>query len=176
MARKARKAKINAASLGLAEPRQFKNFALNLASFVFPSTIYEHFERGEYRTIDEKLPPDSPCYTLAVCTLGAKIEEREKEARTLQEKQLIELCAGVFLSASSAFVRNLASSEARAEGFELLETSPLNSIGESWIGEAKAVMKDFESEKISVRVSDSGEIVPRHTSLFFIGWARKRRK
>ncbi len=190
--RKAKKRKIDLEKLGLNDTTAIKEYTASLAVLLEPATVFDYFETS-HKYSEILMPPKASAYTCGIFTIGSKLDEKLKTIEDENEIKLIQAACSVFMKTGINFIKDLIAKEAALESFELgnlayfYRISGLHSEEKenstTEIAEADnskeiliSTLKELQAEKIGVMLNEDGEITPRFTSAFTIGWFPKSKK
>ena len=190
--RKAKKRKIDLEKLGLNDAAAIKEYTASLAVLLEPATVFDYFETNHINS-KALMPPKSAAYTCGIFTIGNKLDEKLKTIEDEEEIKLIQAACAVFMKTGISFIKDLIAKEAALESFELGEIAYFYRISGLHSDEKKnesmeipeennskeiliSTLKELQSEKIGVMLNDNGEINPKFTSAFVIGWFPKNKK
>lgn len=185
--RKARKHRIDLASIGLTDETAVREHASALAAALEPAVVFEYLppedEAAARINGDAKLP-----MTVGILTLGKSFEEKLANPPDDTHKRLARVAAQVFMQTAVSVTADLAVREAEPEGFELGPAIYIAACPEPELPpqEATAVPL-FENELIKglcarleaakIGVSfDIGAFTPKYSAVFALPWLSKKKK
>lgn len=185
--RKARKHRIDLASIGLADETAVREHASALAAALEPAVVFEYLppedEAAARINGEAKLP-----MTVGILTLGKSFEEKLANPPDDTHKRLARIAAQVFMQTAVSVTADLAVREAEPEGFELGPAIYIAACPEPELPpqEATAVPL-FENELIKglcarleaakIGVSfDIGAFTPKYSAVFALPWLSKKKK
>ncbi len=139
------------------------------------------------------MPLKAAAYTCGIFTIGNNLDEKLKTIEDENEIKLIQAACAVFMKTGINFIKDLIAKEAALESFELGDLAYFYRIAGMHSDEKKdesfeipaennskelllSTLKELQSEKIGVMLEESGEVKPRFTSAFVIGWFPKSKK
>lgn len=190
--RKAKKRKIDLEKLGLNDNTAIKEYTSSLAVLLEPATVFDYFE-ANHTHAKTLMPPKASAYTCGIFTIGSKLDEKLKTIEDETEVKLIQAACSVFMKAGINFIKDLIAKEAALESFELGDLAYFYRISGLHSDETKdeptgipeknnskeiliSTLKELQSEKIGVKLDENGEVTPKFTSAFVIGWFPKSKK
>lgn len=166
--RRAKKAKLDLAALGLGEEAALAEYAARFAEASRPSALYESFPADSQLRLS---PVPGLAYSLALVTLGPEADSFvELSARQRPEAApLLPLLATLALEDASRFVFGLVEEEAKQEQCEL---SPIEYLKDP--AALRSAVARLEGQKIGVSVLPDG-LRPVHTVACGISWLSRTR-
>jgi len=185
--RKARKHRIDLASIGLADEAAVREHAAGLAAALEPAVVFEYLppedETAARINGEAKLP-----MTVGILTLGKSFEEKLANPPDDTHKRLARIAAQVFMQTAVSVTSDLAVREAEPEGFELgpavyiasypePETPPQEATAVPLFENEliKALCLRLEAAKIGVSF-DTGAFTPKYSAIFALPWLSKKKK
>lgn len=166
MQRRAKKAKLDLAALGLGDEPRLEAWLERVAAAAAPAVLFDSFPADETSGLSPM--PGLAC-SLAVATLGPDLDafaERLSSERPA-ELRLFDLAAAAALEESARFVLALVETEASEERCGL---SPLQYLESR--EQLAAALSKLEGHKIGVALSESG-LRPIHSTAFSASWLAK---
>jgi len=168
--RRARKARLDPASLGLGDEAGMAAFASSLQETFASAVLWRSFPAGDPRA--HLAPVSGLGFTVGLATLGPRpdqfcraLVESRQEGRHAMARIGVELA----LEDAVAFALGLIKAEASEEGCEL---SPLSSLREmEGLGTA---IEALEASKVGVTLQD-GQLDPLGTAAFCVSWIARPR-
>ncbi len=190
--RKAKKQKIDLENLGLSDSAAIKEYTSSLSVLLEPSTVFDYFEASHAHS-KFLMPPKAAAYTCGIFTIGEKLDLKIETIENEDELKLIQVACAVFMSTGINFIKDLIANEASLESFELGDIDYLyKTFDFSFAGRENelpknpeennskeilvSTLKELQSEKIGVILDERGELKPKFTSAFTIGWFPKNKK
>ena len=185
--RKARKHRLDLASIGLADEQAVREHASGLAAALEPAVVFEYLplEDEDAARINGSLRQP---LTVGILTLGKSFEDKLANPPDETHKRLGRIAAQVFMQTAVGVTSELAVREAEPEGFELGPAIYIASCPEPELPpqEATAVPL-FENELIkglcerleSVKIGvsfDTGAFTPKYSAVFALPWLSKKKK
>lgn len=185
--RKARKHRLDLASIGLADETAVREHASGLAAALEPAVVFEYLppedETAARISGDARLP-----MTAGILTLGRTFEEKLANPADDTHKRLARIAAQVFMQTAVSVTADLAVREAEPEGFELGPAVYIASCPEPELppqeatavplfeGELiKGLCERLEAAKIGVSF-DTGAFTPKYSAVFALPWLSKKKK
>lgn len=185
--RKARKHKLDLASIGLAEEQAVREYAASLAAALEPAVVFEYLPVEDEAAAKIGGAAGHPL-TAAILTLGKSFENRLAAPPDETHKRLDRIAAQVFMQTAVGVTSELAVREAEPEGFELGPAIYISSCPEpeTPAQEATAVplfenelikslFQRLEAAKIGVSF-DTGAFEPKYSAVFAFPWLSKKKK
>ncbi len=185
--RKARKHKLDLASIGLADEQAVREHASNLAASLEPAVVFEYLPADDETALKINGAASQPL-TAGILTLGRGFEEKLAAAQDGTHKRLARIAAQVFMQTAVGVTSELAVREAEPEGFELGPAIYISSCPEPDLppqestavplfeGELiKALFERLEASKIGVSF-DTGAFSPKYSAVFAFPWLSKKKK
>ncbi len=185
--RKARKHKLDLASIGLADEQAVREHASGLAAALEPAVVFEYLaaeDEAAHRISGDGKQP----MTAGILTLGKSFEDKLADPQDETLRRLNRIAAQVFLNTAVGVTSELAVREAEPEGYELGPAIYIASCPEPELPpqEATAVplfenelvkglCARLEAEKIGVSF-DTGAFTPKYSALFALPWLSKKKK
>ncbi|MCG2725178.1 MAG: hypothetical protein L6420_02790 [Elusimicrobia bacterium] len=188
--RKAKKRKIELDKLGLSDDKAIKEYASSLAALLEPATVFDYFEACHIHS-KILMPPKAAACTCGIFTIGDKLDTKLKTIEDENEIKLIHAACDVFMNTGINFIKDLIAKEAALESFELGDIDyfynmsllcekendlPENSEKANSKEILISALKELQAEKIGVSLNENGELTPKFTSAFTIGWFPKSKK
>ncbi|MGD9641505.1 MAG: hypothetical protein AB7V08_02075 [Elusimicrobiales bacterium] len=185
--RKARKHRLDLASIGLADETAVREHASGLAAALEPAVVFEYLppedETAGRIAGETRLP-----MTAGILTLGQSFEDKLANPADDTHKRLARIAAQVFMQTAVSVTADLAVREAEPEGFELGPAIYIASCPEPELPpqEATAVplfenelirslCERLEASKIGVSF-DTGAFTPKYSAVFALPWLSKKKK
>ncbi len=185
--RKARKHKLDLASIGLAEEQAVREYAASLATALEPAVVFEYLPVEDEAAAKIGGAAGHPL-TAAILTLGKSFENRLASPPDETHKRLDRIAAQVFMQTAVGVTSELAVREAEPEGFELGPAIYISSCPEpeTPAQEATAVplfenelikslFQRLEAAKIGAAF-DTGAFDPKYSAVFAFPWLSKKKK
>ena len=185
--RKARKHKLDLASIGLADEQAVREHASGLAAALEPAVVFEYLPADDEAALKISGAAGQPL-TAGILTLGKAFEEKLEGAQDETHRRLARIAAQVFMQTAVGVTSELAVREAEPEGFELGPAIYISSCPEPDLppqestavplfeGELiKALFERLEAAKIGVSF-DTGAFAPKYSAVFAFPWLSKKKK
>jgi hypothetical protein len=185
--RKARKHKLDLASIGLADEQAIREHASALAAALEPAVVFEYLPADDEAALKIGGASRQP-FTAGILTLGKRFEEKLEAPPDDTHKRLGRIAAQVFLQTAVGVTSELAEREAEPEGFELGQAVYIASCPEPELPPqestavplfeaelVKGLCARLDSEKIGVSF-DTGAFSPKYSALFALPWVSKKKK
>lgn len=164
--RRARKAKLDLAPLGLAADEALADLLRRFSCKSRPSVLFDSFGQADDPALAALAPLPGLACSLALATLGPDLDawadDRVRAAGGLEP--LLRVISEAALEDATRFVLALIEEEAAAEGCEL---SPLQYIGDPSV--LKTFVERLAGHKIGVAASEEG-LKPLRTVAFSLSW------
>ncbi|MCM2268235.1 MAG: hypothetical protein NDI60_10740 [Elusimicrobiales bacterium] len=185
--RKARKHKLDLASIGLADEAAVREHAAALAAALEPAVVFEYFPAEDEAAV--KIGGASgQALTAGILTLGRSFEEKLANPPDEVHKRLGRIAAQVFMQTAVGVTSELAVREAEPEGFELGPAIYISSCPEPELPPQettavplfeneliKSLFDRLEAAKIGVSF-DTGAFAPKYSAVFAFPWLSKKKK
>lgn len=185
--RKARKHKLDLASIGLADEQAVREYASSLAAALEPAVVFEYLPTEDEAAARIGGASGQPL-TAAILTLGKSFENRLASPPDDTHKRLDRIAAQVFMQTAVGVTSELAVREAEPEGFELgpaiyisscpePETPPQEATAVPLFENEliKSLFQRLEAAKIGVSF-DTGAFEPKYSAVFAFPWLSKKKK
>jgi hypothetical protein len=185
--RKARKHKLDLASIGLADETAVREHAAALAAALEPAVVFEYLAAEDEAAARINGAASRPL-TAGILTLGRAFEEKLANPPDETHKRLGRIAAQVFMQTAVGVTSELAVREAEPEGFELGPVVYIAACPEPELPpqEATAVplfenelikglFERLEASKIGVSF-DTGAFAPKYSAVFAFPWLSKKKK
>lgn len=184
--RKARKHKLDLASVGLDSEQAVREHASALASALEPAVVFEYLPPEDEAAARINGDAGHPL-TVGVLTLGRTFEERLSSPQDEVHKRLARVAAQVFMQTAVGVTADLALREAEPEGFEFGPAVYIAAYPEPEQTQETTAVPLFENELIKSLCSrldagkigvsfDVGAFAPAYSAVFALPWLSKKKK
>ncbi len=183
---KARKHKLDLASIGLQDEKAVREHASTLAAALEPAVVFEYLAPEDEAAARISGSPRQPL-TAAILTLGKSFEEKLANPVDETYKRLGRIAAQVFMKTAVSITAELAVREADPEGFELGSPIYIASCPEPELPQQEATSVPlYENELIKslcerleaskIGVTFDGVFTPKYSAVFALPWLSKKKK